>query len=696
MWLLATRAVAQKTPVDPPYPLEKHQQAENQLDVSALSLPHRIRNLEQERRELLEKIARLPHHAPRALSDHLGYHSLPWKDSRREGKINTIEVQFDFDPGLGAIAMVPALVPGESGGYAFPKRFKMEVLDRGGKWVGGKGGRWEVPPPPYSWKEIVNWMEDDFPDPGPYPVFFTIQERVRINRLRLTMPTGGGDSSFHALGELYLFRDPDHSPILGDNMMAWDTVSVHAQSALSKPPLWDVAYLNDGIVGLGMPLSEEITKVDDFMVAWDANASGGEAVQIVLDLGRILPIGRVQLWPAKAPHGMAVSHFGFPDQVTVEISVHPHFKDATRFEVEKIRDRLYTDNVLNVITAAEKARYIRIVASDLDTYMEQKILGLGEIRVSEFDEVWSLNCEISAEGIPQSGQGQLSRLVDGFSRNRRILREVEWIRGLAMRRPVDRRLVVVAHELNLARKAWSDMKLRAAIWGGALLCFCLIGAMGLQRLQRRKVLKKLKNRITRDLHDEVGSSLGSINLAARRMENKGATKDDLSELSLMAREASASLKDVVWVIDQAKIRLPELLNKLGGRAARVLSGIALEVELPENCPDLIVPLTFKRHLLMFFKEAVHNCARHSGATRVDLSTSINDGIMELRLQDNGCGFDPEAHREGWGVDSMRKRAEELGGKMDLQTAPGKGTTIVLTLPLRAITDKTDHSYKTSN
>ncbi len=661
-------------------------------------LPSRIRELEAEQDQLLQKIAELPQHDPKPLPDHMGYHSLPWDEweADEDGNLR-VEIQFEFDPKLGAIAIAPAFIPGQKGSYAFPKRFKVEVLDRGSGWVGGPGGKWVIPPPPYQWKEIVNWMDEDFPDPGRYPVFFSAGN-MGVYRLRLTIPRGteGPGNSYYALGELYMFRLPDNSERLGDNMMAWDTITVIASNTLSKPPLWDYSYLNDGVVGLGMPLSEEVSDVEDFMVYWDSQSAGEKPVQIMLDLGQAQPVGRVQLWPAQAPLGMAIPQFGFPGKVRVELSNSRDFTGATEFVVDELRERMHRDNLLNVIAGAKKARYIRLTLEDLGKYREQTILGLGEIRVSEYDEVWSLNCAVSATGIPSAGAGQLPRLVDGFSRKRRILREVEWIRGLAERRPLDRRLVVVERELELARDAWSGLKLRASIWGGGLIGVGLLLAMGLQRLQRRKVLKTLKNRITRDLHDEVGSNLGSITLAARRMEKAGATPEDLSDLSLMTREASASLRDVVWVVDQSIIRLPMLLQKMAERAERVLSDVELTIEISEDCPDRVVPLTFKRHLIMFFKEAVHNCARHANATEVWMKFTADMEWLVISVRDNGCGFDPTAIRDGWGVDSMRKRAQELGGEMSLDSMPGKGTTIVLTVPMRALNDKTDHQYKTSN
>lgn len=683
--------------VDPCSPSERDHLQQDVTIQQKRWLPARIRQLENEERLLDEQISALPQHSPKPMPNHMGYHTLPIEQGKGNGTAtNTIEVAFAYDPHLGAVALVPALLPGEAGSYAFPRRFKIEVLDRGARWIGDSAGAYYIPPPPYEWTEVVNWMDEDFPDPGPYPVFFRIEE-TQVHEFRMTIVSDPEEIPFCALGEIYLYREQDNSDLLGDNMMIWGKdVSITSSGQLSKPPLWDESYLYDGVVGLGMPLSEEVFGAIDFMAEWEAGAEDGEPVQVVLDLGRIQQVGRVQLWPAQAPHDMAIPQFGFPGKVTLELSRTPDFSDALYFEERGIRERLRNDNLFNILTGAHKVRYLRLTFDDLSQYHGRTILGLGEILVSEYDEVWSLNCEVEASGIPADAIKDLGLLVDGYSRKRRILREVEWIQGLAMRRPLDRRLSVVEQELDNAREAWDALRFRASIWGGAMLCLFLVGAMGLQRLQRRNVLKKLKHRITRDLHDEVGSSLGGITLAARRMESAGASPEELSELSLMAREASASLRDVVWVIDRVSIRLPELLNKLGERATRVLSGMELEIHEGAECPNLNVPLPFKRHLLMFFKEAVHNCARHSQADRVVINMAVEHEILIVSLEDDGCGFDPSAIKDGWGVESMRKRAGELGGEMDLRTAPGKGTTVILTVPLRALKDKTDHSYQTSN
>jgi signal transduction histidine kinase len=681
-------------PVDPCFPAQWH---ERRAAAESRPLkrwpPAQIHQLEELRGQLLEKIAVLPQHHPRTLPDRFGYHSEPVNIGAESDA--QIDIAFDFDPELGAIAFVPAFVPEEAGAYAFPKRFKIDVLESGGRWA---DGRWVRDEKRQKWTEVANWLNEDYPDPGLYPVFFNWTGRP-VYRVRITVPGRQSETNdaFHAFGEIYLFRQKNGR--LGDNMAVWgETVHFTATGALSKPPLWDVRYVYDGVAGLGMPLSEETAPVEDLMVEWEDDAGPGKPVRIVLDLGKIRQIGRVQLWPSEAPHGMALAGFGFPGAVSVELSATPAFEESTRFKVEKTHARMVRSNLLNVITGACKARYIRITVSDLSVYQGKTILGLGEIRVAEFDDVWSLNCNLSAEGIPAGSQNQLPRLVDGYSRHRRILREAEWIKGLAQRRPLDRYLAVVERQLASVRDAWNRTQLRFSLWIGGLLCAGLLGALGLQRLQRRRVLKGLRTRITRDLHDEVGSSLGGISLIAERLEEDlqdAGIGEDLADLSLLAREAAASLRDVVWVVDQGTINLHDLLQKLVERAERVLYNVDVSAEIPPDLPDLVLPLTAKRHLIMYFKEVMHNCAQHSGASRVQIKVSLNEQLC-IGFTDNGCGFDPAAQTDGWGLESMKKRAEELGGRALINSRPGAGTVVELQVPVAALFAKNDHLYKTSN
>jgi signal transduction histidine kinase len=101
-------------------------------------------------------------------------------------------------------------------------------------------------------------------------------------------------------------------------------------------------------------------------------------------------------------------------------------------------------------------------------------------------------------------------------------------------------------------------------------------------------------------------------------------------------------------------------------------------ELPATLP---LPLEYRRPLYLVFKEAVNNVARHAKATRIDIRVAAHDGVLELVVQDNGCGFDQSAVRRGEGLMNVRRRIRDLSGTATWETTPGKGTRLTAKVPL---------------
>jgi signal transduction histidine kinase len=678
--MLALAGFAVAEPVDPRFPSDRPAD----LPEEWTRWPRaRIRQLEAERDQLLKKISVLPQHDPKFQSNHLGYHSL-FEDPGPDGSLPPHQLDITLlSSRLDSIALAPAFNPKESGAYAFPKRFKIEVQN----------------PNTGEFETVVNWMDEDFPDPGPYPVFFSGINQI-TKQVRITVPKGVRESGvdYYALGEIYLFRQKSGSQ-MGDNMIVWPTTGIAASESFMMPPIWDTQYLRDGVGGFGFPLSDETVASEDLLIRPERGVPLSDKVQLTLDLGHVRDIGPIDFWPAAAPYLLSLPSFGFPEKISVELSADPDFSKAGVFGVKNASGNIHRGDLFSVKCEGYDARYVRVTLEGLREYKGKRILGLGEISVSHNEEVWSVDCKVAAQGIPDEYLDQLPRLVDGYSRQRRILPQGEWIKGLAQRRPLDRRLAVVERELALARETWRVLQLRISVLGSVTLCMALIFGRVFLKRQRRRVLNKLKLRITRDLHDEVGSSLGSISLTAEQLENMTSDaemKEELGDLSLMAREACVSLREVVWVIDQSTIHLPDLIKKLVERAERVLHGVELSVEIPPDCPNMGVALAFKRYLIMFFKEAVHNCVRHAHATQAWVAFSTDDQRLQVSVRDNGCGFDPEEASDGCGVDNMKERAKEMGGRLEIVSQPGKGTSIVLSVPLANLSKEPDNAYTTSN
>jgi signal transduction histidine kinase len=89
-------------------------------------------------------------------------------------------------------------------------------------------------------------------------------------------------------------------------------------------------------------------------------------------------------------------------------------------------------------------------------------------------------------------------------------------------------------------------------------------------------------------------------------------------------------------------------------------------------------IEFRRNLLLVYKEMLHNVLKHACATRVEISLLENDGKLELCIHDYGTGFDEGSVTRGNGLKNMRARAVKLGGSLQIESTPDKGTLVVLT------------------
>ena len=110
--------------------------------------------------------------------------------------------------------------------------------------------------------------------------------------------------------------------------------------------------------------------------------------------------------------------------------------------------------------------------------------------------------------------------------------------------------------------------------------------------------------------------------------------------------------------------------------------IDYQMDIPRNLPVRNLDIATRRNVYLIFKEAVNNAVKYSNCTRMDISLQLAGGNLALSVADNGTGFEVTGGRKGNGLDNMEKRARDVGGTLRLVTAPGRGTRIDLSLPLR--------------
>ena len=205
------------------------------------------------------------------------------------------------------------------------------------------------------------------------------------------------------------------------------------------------------------------------------------------------------------------------------------------------------------------------------------------------------------------------------------------------------------------------------------------------RLREIAVLEE-RNRLAREIHDTLAQGLTAMVLQLEAAEDTLADDPQQARsLVLRARQlARDSLQEArrsVWNLRPQALELGGLASGLAGLARHLEeAGIAVELRVA----DLEPPSLVAEALYRIAQEALANVRRHSRATRAELSLVAREGGVELRVVDDGRGFTGNAPLHpagGFGVWAMRERARVAGGRLDVTSAPGAGTTVVAWLPL---------------
>lgn len=215
------------------------------------------------------------------------------------------------------------------------------------------------------------------------------------------------------------------------------------------------------------------------------------------------------------------------------------------------------------------------------------------------------------------------------------------------------------------------------------------------REERLAELEKVRSRIATDLHDDIGASLTQIAIlsevaqaqeekSAGKKPVKGAFSEPLTIITKVSNELVGTMSDIVWSINPTKDHLSDLIQRMRRFASDSLSAksIAFHFDAPPVTEDIPIGTNIRREFFLVFKESINNIVKHSRAARVDVVFQVIGQYLILKVKDDGKGFDKNNFSgEGNGVLSMTKRAAEMDGEFEIVSEIGKGTEIILKLPL---------------
>jgi two-component system sensor histidine kinase UhpB len=196
-----------------------------------------------------------------------------------------------------------------------------------------------------------------------------------------------------------------------------------------------------------------------------------------------------------------------------------------------------------------------------------------------------------------------------------------------------------------------------------------------------------RRRLARDLHDEVNQALTAIllRLEALAQDTPPERADEVAELKRLVNQAMDELLTLARQLRPSALDDHGLVPAVEAQLKRFSARTGIEVRMSTEGDPNELPEVMQTAIFRVAQEALTNVARHAGATVVEVELDEEDGRAELRVRDDGAGFDPgaipragtEGPGAGLGLGGMAERARLVGGELDVRSAPGGGTSVTL-------------------
>lgn len=233
---------------------------------------------------------------------------------------------------------------------------------------------------------------------------------------------------------------------------------------------------------------------------------------------------------------------------------------------------------------------------------------------------------------------------------------------------------------------------RPAFWMGIIILLTvLVYYMHLYRLRSMLQVERTRTRIAMDLHDDIGSSLTSLsflsNLAWQRTESETPREEItplLKEIGTMSSELVDNMLDIVWSVDPKQDSVGSIISRLQAFYQRVHSSSEISIywHVEEKVKRIALSPGSRRNLYLILKEAINNSIKYSGTRKIEISMSEDLALLHVEVKDYGVGFDVDKIEAGYGLNTMRERAEDSGATFEIRSSVNSATTVYIRWPLR--------------
>ena len=236
----------------------------------------------------------------------------------------------------------------------------------------------------------------------------------------------------------------------------------------------------------------------------------------------------------------------------------------------------------------------------------------------------------------------------------------------------------------------------------ALFLIGILFIFGILLINRYRINQKVKqleirNSIAADLHDDIGSTLSSIRMYSEIVsdqvkENNPESIPLLQHMSENSKEMMENMSDIVWAIKPANDEFKNIESRIFNFATELCNAknISLDIQQNVNLTGFKLPMEIRRDLYLIFKEALNNAVKYSACSKIVIAFKREGNLFEMQIIDNGIGFNLSNLNEnkvlkprmnGNGLKNLKLRAEKHNGKLTIDSSPGKGTRVILSIPI---------------
>ena len=207
-----------------------------------------------------------------------------------------------------------------------------------------------------------------------------------------------------------------------------------------------------------------------------------------------------------------------------------------------------------------------------------------------------------------------------------------------------------------------------------------------REIREERIVNFERERIAKELHDDIGGSLSSILFLSEDLlfdvQESNQTKP-ISRISELSRDTLSNMKEIVWALDKEQSTLGDLIEKVKNHANLFLLERRIQVEFDKriSSPEIEISSEIKRNLYLTIKEVLNNIAKHSEADRVKILLQEQEGTLQITISDNGKGFEFSNIKKGNGLDNITHRIAKSEGSLNINSENQQGTQVEIIIPL---------------